>query len=166
MNIMEHVFLLYVRASFGYIPRSSIAGSSSKTISNFLRKHHTDFQTGCTNLQSHKQQLSVLLSLHLCQHLLPSEFFFNLQPLFPIFYSVTYNELRSAHCSSLCIWVGFYPLRWFKFHTYKLYYIASNHLQSHNWLSQDSFTLRLHVGGSCRDLHGEMVGRSSSEMSR
>jgi hypothetical protein len=27
MNIMEHVSLLYVGASFGYMPRSSIAGS-------------------------------------------------------------------------------------------------------------------------------------------
>lgn len=29
---------------------------------------------------------------------------------------------------------------------YKLYYIDSNRLQNNSWLSQDRFTLRLHVG--------------------
>jgi hypothetical protein len=36
MNIVEHVSLLYVAASFGYIPRSRIAGSSGSTMSSFL----------------------------------------------------------------------------------------------------------------------------------
>jgi hypothetical protein len=31
---VEHVSLLYVRASFGYISKSGIAGSSGRTISN------------------------------------------------------------------------------------------------------------------------------------
>ena len=35
MNMIEHVSLLYVGAFFGY--RSGIAGSSGRTISNFLR---------------------------------------------------------------------------------------------------------------------------------
>ena len=35
INIVAHVSLLYVGASFGYMPRSGIAGSSSNTISNF-----------------------------------------------------------------------------------------------------------------------------------
>jgi hypothetical protein len=37
MNIVEHMSLLYVGASFGYMPRNGIAGSSGRTISNFLR---------------------------------------------------------------------------------------------------------------------------------
>ena len=53
MNIVEHVFLLYVGESFGYMPRSGIAGSSGSTMSNYLKKHQTDFQSGCTSLQSH-----------------------------------------------------------------------------------------------------------------
>ena len=37
MNIVEHVSLLHVGASSGYMPRSSIAGFSGSTMSNFLR---------------------------------------------------------------------------------------------------------------------------------
>jgi hypothetical protein len=66
MNIMEHVSLLHIGASSGYMPRSGIAGSSGRTMSNFLRNHQTDFQTGCTSLQSHQQWRSVSLSLPLC----------------------------------------------------------------------------------------------------
>jgi hypothetical protein len=53
MNIVEHVFLLYVGASSGYMPRSGIAGSSGRTIYNFLRNLQIDFQSGYTSLQSH-----------------------------------------------------------------------------------------------------------------
>jgi hypothetical protein len=45
MNIVEHVSLLHVRASSGSMPRSGIAGSSGRTISNFLRNHQTNFKT-------------------------------------------------------------------------------------------------------------------------
>jgi hypothetical protein len=34
MNKVEHVSLLHVRASSGYMPRSGIAGSSGRTMSN------------------------------------------------------------------------------------------------------------------------------------
>ena len=71
MNIVEHVSLLYVGASSGYIPRNGIAGSSGSTMSNILRRHQTDFQSGCISLHSHQQWRSVppllmMLSTYLC----------------------------------------------------------------------------------------------------
>jgi hypothetical protein len=74
MNIVGHVLLLYVGVSFGYMPSSSIAGSSGSTMSNFMRNYQTDFQCGCTSLQSHQQWRSVPLSPHPRQHLLSPEF--------------------------------------------------------------------------------------------
>ena len=68
MNIEEHVFLLPVGISSGYMPRSSI-------MSNFLRYLQTDFQNGCISLQFHQQWRSVPLSPHPRQHLLSPEFF-------------------------------------------------------------------------------------------
>ena len=64
MNIIEHVFLLHVRESFGYMPRRGIAGSSRSVMSSFLRNHQTDIQSGCTNLHSHQQCSSVPLFPH------------------------------------------------------------------------------------------------------
>jgi hypothetical protein len=74
MKIVEHVSLLQVGASSGYMPRIGIAGSSGSAMSSFLRNHQTDFQRGCTSLQSHKQWRSVPLSPHLHQHLLSPKF--------------------------------------------------------------------------------------------
>jgi hypothetical protein len=74
MNIVEHVSLLPVGASSGYMPRRGIAGSSGSTVPNFLRNRQTDFQSGCTSLQFHQQWRSVPLSPHPRQHLLSSEF--------------------------------------------------------------------------------------------
>ena len=74
MNIVEHVSLLHIGASSGYMPRRGIAGSSGSIISNFLRNLQTDFQSGCTSLQSHQQWRSVPLSPHPRQHLLSPEF--------------------------------------------------------------------------------------------
>ena len=73
MNIVKYVSLLQVGAYSGYMSMSGIAGSSSSTMSNFLRNLQTDFQSGCTSLQSH-QQWSVPLSPHPRQHLLSPEF--------------------------------------------------------------------------------------------
>jgi len=64
MNIVEHVSLFYVGASFGYMPKRGIAGSSGSSMSNFLRILQTDFQNGCTSLQSHQQWRSVPVSPH------------------------------------------------------------------------------------------------------
>ena len=74
MNIVEHVSLLQAGASSGYMPRRGIAGSSSSTMSKFLRNHQTGFQSGCVSLQSHQQWKSVPLSPHPHQHLLSHEF--------------------------------------------------------------------------------------------
>jgi hypothetical protein len=48
------------------MPNSGIAVSSGRS---------SDFQSGFTSLQSHQQWSSILLSPHLCQHLLSPEFF-------------------------------------------------------------------------------------------
>ena len=73
MNIVEHVFLLHVGASSGYMPRNGIAGSLGTSMSNFLRNHWTDFQSGCNSFQSHQQWWRVPLSPHPWQHLLSPE---------------------------------------------------------------------------------------------
>jgi hypothetical protein len=52
INIVVYVFLLNVGVSSGYMPRSGIALSSISIMSNFPRNHETDFQSGCTSLQS------------------------------------------------------------------------------------------------------------------
>jgi hypothetical protein len=74
MNIVEHVYFLLVGTSSGYMPRRVTAGSSYSTMSNFLRNHQTDLQSGCISLQSHKQWRSVSLSSHPRQNLLSPEF--------------------------------------------------------------------------------------------
>jgi hypothetical protein len=45
MKIVEHVSLLQVGTSSGYMPRRGIAGSSSSTLSNIQRNCQTDFQS-------------------------------------------------------------------------------------------------------------------------
>ena len=49
MNIVEHVPLWHGGATFRYIPKSGIAGSSGRSIPNLLRNLQIDFQSGCTS---------------------------------------------------------------------------------------------------------------------
>jgi hypothetical protein len=75
MNIVEHMTLLEVGTYSGYIymSRSSFAGSSGRTIFNFLSNSQIDIQSHCTSLQSHQQWRSVPLSPYTCQYLLSPE---------------------------------------------------------------------------------------------
>jgi hypothetical protein len=98
MNILEYVSFLPVGTSSGYIPRSGIEGSSGNTISSFLRNCQTDFQSGCTSLQSHQKWRSVALSPHPRQHLLSHEFF-----ILGILTGVRWNLRVVLICISLMI---------------------------------------------------------------
>ena len=52
MNTVEHVPLCHCGAPFGYIPKSVIAGSSGRSISNFLRYLQIDFQSKVQDSQA------------------------------------------------------------------------------------------------------------------
>jgi hypothetical protein len=74
MNIVELVPLWHGGASLWYIPKSGIAGSSGRCISNFQMNLQIDFQSGCPILQSHQQWRSILLPSHPHQSELSCEF--------------------------------------------------------------------------------------------
>jgi hypothetical protein len=98
MNIVERVSSLPVGTSSGYMPRRGTAGSTGSTLSNFLRNRQTDFQSGCTTLQSHQQWRNVPLSPHPHQHLLSPEFL-----IIAILTGVRWNLRVVLICISLMI---------------------------------------------------------------
>jgi hypothetical protein len=97
-DVVKHVSFLPNGTSSGYMPRRGIAGSFSSTMSNFLRNCQTDFQSGCTRLQSHQQWRSVNLSPYPCQHLLSPEFL-----ILAILTAVRWNLKVPMICISLMI---------------------------------------------------------------
>jgi hypothetical protein len=98
MNIIEHVSFLPVGLSSGYMTRRGIAGFSIGTMSNFLRNHQTDSQSGCTSLKSHQQWRSVPLSPHPRQRLLSLEYL-----ILAILTDVRWNLRVVLICLSLMI---------------------------------------------------------------
>ena len=71
VNIETHAsFQISVVFFFWYIPKSGISGWYGRSIFSFLRKFHTVFHGGCTNLHSHEQCAEVALSPQPHQHLL------------------------------------------------------------------------------------------------
>jgi hypothetical protein len=95
------VSFLPVGTSSGYVPRRDIVGSSNSTMYNYLRNHQTDFQSGCTSLQSHEQWKHIPLSPHPCQHLLSTEFL-----ILAILTGVRWNLRVVLICISLMIKVA------------------------------------------------------------
>jgi hypothetical protein len=70
INMHVQVALLYAGLhSFGYMPRSGIAGSYGRSVFSFLRTLHTAFHSVCRNLHCHQEYVSIPFLLHPCQHL-------------------------------------------------------------------------------------------------
>ena len=85
--------MLDVGASFGYILRSGIAGSSGNTISNFLRYQQTGLQTECLyQLEIPPTLEECPFSPHACHRLLSLSF--------DLSYSDWY-EVESQNCLDL-----------------------------------------------------------------
>jgi hypothetical protein len=62
MNIVEHVSFLLVGTFSGYMHRRGVAGSSSSTMSNFLRNHQMPLNRGMDRENVVRLHNGVLLS--------------------------------------------------------------------------------------------------------
>jgi hypothetical protein len=100
--------LLHDGASFGYIPKIGSWVYSSRSISNFLMNLQTDFQSGCTSLQSYQQWRSVTLSTHPLQHMLSPEVF-----ILAILSGIRWNLKVILICISLITKDFEHYCRWF-----------------------------------------------------
>jgi hypothetical protein len=78
--------------SFGYIPKSGIAGSYGRSMFRFLRRLQIFFQSGCTSLYSHQQWVRVPFSPHPHQQLLLVVKTYN-----------SYSELRILYVWCFCL---------------------------------------------------------------
>ena len=76
MNMVEHMSFWYNWTSFGYIPKSGIAGYLGRLFPNFLRNLHSGIQRDCTSLHLHQQCRGVHFTVHSLQHKLWLLFFF------------------------------------------------------------------------------------------
>ena len=65
-------FFISVFTFLGYVLRSGLAGSYGNSIVTFLRKRHTLFHSGGTNLHSHQWCTDDLFAPHSCQHVICS----------------------------------------------------------------------------------------------
>jgi hypothetical protein len=59
-----------VSLSFGYVPRSEIAGSYGRSMFRFVRRLQIFYKSGCPSLHSHQQCTRVPFFQHPRQHML------------------------------------------------------------------------------------------------
>lgn len=70
INTVQVLGKIYALISLGYTPRSEIAGSYEKSMSNTFRHCHAVFQSGCTISHSHQKYMKIPISPHPHQNLL------------------------------------------------------------------------------------------------
>ena len=83
--------------SFGFIPRSGIAGSCNSSIFNYLWNFHTVFCSDCTILQSHQEITRVPISPHLCQCLFSVIFIVAIQMSMKCYFIAILMCILSSH---------------------------------------------------------------------